>query len=126
LQPVKNQGRLVRYIKEIGSALKYIHSCGVIHGDLKLANVFAHREEGSEFQLKLADFGLSLIIEKDTGKAYRDLAAGTLGYLAPEVKDNSYVTTAVDIWSFGIMVYEMCVAYKPTDWGGYKYGKRVD
>lgn len=109
----------------MASALAYIHSRGVIHGDLKLSNIFAHREEGSDIHLKLADFGLSLVIDQSTGKAHRELAAGTMGYLAPEIKDNSYITTASDIWSFGIMIYELCVAYKPTDWGGYKYGKQI-
>lgn len=106
----------------MAGALEYIHSRGVIHGDLKLANIFAHREEDSDIHLKIADFGLSLIVDESTGKAHRELAAGTLGYLAPEVKSDAYITTAADIWSFGIMLYEMCVAYRPTDWGGYKYG----
>lgn len=93
---------------------------------MKLSNIFAYRKESSdssEIHLKIADFGLAHIIDKTTKKAHMKLAAGTLSYLAPEIKNDSYITTAVDIWSFGIMIYEMCVGYRPTDWGGYKYGK---
>jgi serine/threonine protein kinase len=41
---------------------------------------------------------------------------------APEVKSNSYVTTKADIWSLGIVLYNMTVAYMPHMIKGYKYG----
>ena len=41
--------------------------------------------------------------------------SGTAGYIAPEIKaNNKIVGPEIDIWSFGIVLYEMCVAYKPT------------
>ena len=83
MQPVKNQSKLVRYIKEIADALEYIHSKGIIHCDLKLSNIFAYRDETQEspvIHLKIADFGLSLIIDDSTNKAYMKLKAGTFSY----------------------------------------------
>ena len=125
LRPVKNQVKLIRYLQEIAEGLSYIHSCGIVHCDIKLSNIFAQRDEGSddaEIHLKISDFGLALLQDPITGKAYMPLKAGTFNYLAPEVKNQAYVDNGVDMWSFGIMMYEMCVGYRPTDWGGYKYG----
>lgn len=48
------------------------------------------------------------------GKAKLKHFSGTLGYNAPEVTNDSEVTEKIDIWSFGICLYEMAVAYKPT------------
>lgn len=47
--------------------------------------------------------------------------SGTLGHIAPEVKSHCSIGTAVDIWCFGLMLYEMAVAYKPTQVKNYKY-----
>ena len=51
---------------------------------------------------------------------------GTGGYIAPEVgpKDN-LIGTEIDMWAFGVMLYEMCTAYKPTKLQSYRYGKNL-
>ena len=49
--------------------------------------------------------------------------SGTVGYTAPEIKGkNILVGPEIDMWSFGVMLYEMCTAYRPTDLKNYKYG----
>ena len=49
---------------------------------------------------------------------------GTGGYIAPEIASkNSLVGPEIDMWSFGVMLYEMCTAYKPTKLLNYRYGK---
>lgn len=52
------------------------------------------------------------MVMKD-GKASMKHFSGTLGYNAPEVRNDSEITEMIDIWSFGICLYEMAVAYKP-------------
>ena len=48
---------------------------------------------------------------------------GTGGYIAPEIgSKNSLVGPEIDMWSFGVMLYEMCTAYKPTKLCNYRYG----
>ncbi len=47
---------------------------------------------------------------------------GTPGYFAPEQKAGSFVGTKMDMWAFGVMLYEMAVAYKPTELQSYRYG----
>ena len=48
---------------------------------------------------------------------------GTSGYIAPEIgQKNTLVSPEIDLWSFGVMLYEMCTAYKPTKLLNYRYG----
>jgi serine/threonine protein kinase len=48
---------------------------------------------------------------------------GTGGYIAPEIQaKNTLVGPEIDIWAFGVMLYEMCTAYKPTKLLNYRYG----
>ena len=49
--------------------------------------------------------------------------SGTAGYMAPELKGSQIkITSAIDMWAFGIILYELTVAYKPTQVRQYKYG----
>merc|ERR1712159_138001 len=72
--------------------------------------------------LKLCDFGLVQLLDEETNSAYIEKSLGTHGYMAPEIKNDATITTAVDIWSLGIVLYKFCVAYKPTQIAGYTYG----
>ena len=56
-------------------------------------------------------------------QAHMKLRSGTAGYMAPEIKtDDIRVGPEIDIWSFGVVLYQMAVAYKPTQVRNYKYG----
>lgn len=96
----------------LSSALKYLHTKGIIHRDVKLDNVLIHHGK-----IKLGDFGVAI----DTNDERPVTRAGTLTYLSPEVlqcplkkrpeenKDNPLVggyTPQVDIWSTGVLLYE--------------------
>jgi len=55
-------------------------------------------------------------------KALMKDRSGTAEYIAPEIKkNNTFVGPEIDMWSFGIILYEMCVAYLPTQVKNYKY-----
>jgi serine/threonine protein kinase len=79
---------LKKYATEILEALNYIHSKGVVHADLKLANICLDRDwEDDEENIKLIDFGLSLVTSPElNGKATMKYPVGTQGYMAPELK----------------------------------------
>ena len=107
--------------------LKYIHDNDIIHADMKPHNILYHRNEDSELPLvKICDFGISLKINKaETGskKTLMKQRSGTAGYIAPEVKANGVmVGREIDMWAMGVIVYEMCVGYKPTQVKNYMYG----
>lgn len=88
--PVNNNIKLQAYVADILEGLRYIHNQGVIHDDIKLENILTQKtERDDEFnQLKICDFGLSHIMDpKLNWKARIEARCGTLGYIAPEVKE---------------------------------------
>ena len=117
---IKNEMKIKRYAKQILMALAEIHVAGIIHADLKLPNILLHRPgDGQEPIVKLCDFGIAQIITPSyfngERKALMRERSGTAYYIAPEVKhSNVLVGPEIDIWAFGIVLYEMCVAYKPN------------
>ncbi len=124
-----NQEKLQSYCLDILTGLDHVHSQGIIHSDMKLQNVLLHRPEEDEAQsgeypiVKLCDFGLSHLLNGD-GKALMTERCGTGGYIAPEIgPKNTLIGPEIDMWAFGIMLYEMCTAYKPTKLSDYRYGK---
>ena len=93
-------------------AIRHCHENSVIHADIKLLNFLIHESHGS-MSLLLCDFGLSQKIDSDLGGFHMKELTGTGGYFAPECGKDTVVTSAIDLWSFGICLYEMAVGYKP-------------
>ena len=98
---------------------------------MKIQNALLQRpdkdeEEAGEYPIvKLCDFGLSHVMSEKYGhsKALMTERCGTGGYIAPEIgSKNSIVGPEIDMWAFGVMLYEMCTAYKPTKLANYRYG----
>jgi len=86
------------------SALHHIHGANVIHLDVKPQNVFLDRNGC----LKLGDLGLARDI---TSSSNTDVVEGDSRYMAPELLNASNVTTAVDIFSLGIMLFQISSKY---------------
>src|SRR5437870_2675989 len=88
---------------QILEALAHAHSKGVVHRDVKPANVML--EEGDGVSVRLLDFGLARVEEADTLAAVGDVP-GTLAYIAPERLDGEPATGAADVWAVGVMLWE--------------------
>jgi len=103
-----NQIKAKQYMKEIISAIQYLHTrCPpIIHRDIKPENILIDHEG----RCKLADFGWSNF---DNGRKNRDTFCGTPEYLAPEMINQSGHDKSVDIWALGILLFEMLTGRIP-------------
>ena len=88
----------LEYIVQMLYALSYLHRRGIIHRDLKPANVLV--ENG---RVKVLDFGLSVMHERNAPEAVADTTAGTLAYIAPEILTGSVGSISADLYAVGMM-----------------------
>ncbi|SPO21335.1 related to MAPKK kinase [Ustilago trichophora] len=99
------EGLVSVYISQVLDGLIYLHDQGVIHRDIKGANILTTKD-GS---VKLADFGVAT----KTGAMTENAVVGSPYWMAPEVIDQSGATTASDIWSVGCVVVELLEGKPP-------------
>ncbi|OHT08984.1 CAMK family protein kinase [Tritrichomonas foetus] len=99
-----------KIFKEIIESIKFVHSVGVAHRDIKLDN-FLIKNSGKTKKIILSDFGFSLLVCEDKNCTIR---CGTLAYLAPEIiKNEPYNPYLVDIWSAGVVLYSIVAGRFP-------------
>jgi len=91
------------YIQCVAKALQYCHSKSVMHRDIKPENLLLTADGA----LKLADFGWA--VHAVGADSRRETLCGTLDYLPPEMCGEKQYTHEVDIWSMGILAYELVV-----------------
>lgn len=102
---------ILDWSKQIASGMNYLHSHKIIHRDLKSPNVLVAKND----IVKISDFGTSRTWnEKSTKMSF----AGTVAWMAPEVIRNEPCSEKVDIWSFGVVLWELLsgeIPYKDVD-----------
>jgi len=111
---------LLRTACEVAKGLSHLHSSDVVHGDLKPSNIlcFGSRKDRRGFIAKISDFGLSKMVPGN-GTLQLSHAQGTMVYMAPEVSAYGHLSRAADIYSFGILLYEMATCEVP--YGGMQH-----
>lgn len=95
-------------IKQVLSAVAYMHEEGVVHRDLKPENLLYYSPE-VDSKIMISDFGLSKMEESGVMAT----ACGTPGYVAPEVLAQKPYGKAVDVWSIGVISYILLCGYPP-------------
>ncbi len=96
------------FMREIGKGLGYLHDRGIVHRDMKPANIFY--EEG---HVKIGDYGLSKFISVSRHSA-QTTSVGTVHYMAPEVGSGNY-HRGIDIYALGVILYEMLLGKVPFE-----------
>ncbi|HSG24386.1 MAG TPA: serine/threonine-protein kinase, partial [Azonexus sp.] len=95
-------------LARVADALDYAHSQRVVHRDIKPANIMY---EAASDQVKVTDFGIARIT--DTSRTKTGMVLGTPAYMSPEQITGRKVDGRSDLYSLGVMLYQMCCGQPP-------------
>jgi protein kinase-like protein len=110
-QGALDRASALRFLRGIGDALDYAHSLGIVHRDVKPANVLL----GAGDTPILADFGLAKLLQSSSIKSMTGVTTGTPAYMAPEQVTGSQVGPAADRYSLAVMAFEMLTGSLPFE-----------
>ena len=109
---------IIDWVMQLTSGVYFIHKKKIIHRDLKPPNIFLTKDK----LLKIGDFGIAKGLDKTSGLA--SSWAGTSIYMAPEIHGGDKYDRMADMWSLGIVVFEIITLQKPFH--GYKWMQEVN
>lgn len=119
-----NTNKKIDVIIQVCKALSFAHKNGIIHRDIKPENILINAEGDA----LVSDFGIAQLFDKSTGDQQLTgdgTIMGTIDYMSPEQKVSSKnVTAASDIYSLGVVMYEMFTGKKPL--GRFKLPSEID
>ena len=100
-----SESKAFDYFIQVVNAVYYLHNNNIIHRDIKPENILI----GNDNKIKLCDFGWA----KELTLENRSTFCGTVEYMAPEIVGSENYDYSVDIWSLGILLYELLYGHSP-------------
>lgn len=111
-------GEIAAIVSDVAAALDYAHAQGIVHRDVKPANIMliprGENAEAPESQAVLTDFGVAKMVAGD-GLTASGVSLGTPDYMSPEQGQGLDVAGASDIYSLGVVLYEMVLGRRPFE-----------
>ena len=104
-KPLQNF-QISKMYKKICEGVRAVHNLGIVHRDIKPENILLDKDSNP----KICDFGWSVEIGKNEK---RGTFCGTYEYMAPEIYENEKYNVSVDVWSLGVLLYEMFHGFSP-------------
>jgi NIMA (never in mitosis gene a)-related kinase len=101
------ESQILDWFTQICLAMKHVHDRKILHRDIKGQNIFITKAN----TLKLGDFGIARVLNKTQDKART--VVGTPYYLSPEIIENKPYSFKSDVWSMGVLLYELCALAPP-------------
>lgn len=113
-----DRGRLripvaLEILSQCASALAESHAMGIIHRDLKPDNIIITLMADGGLQAKVLDFGIARALEVNTQLTATGMVCGTPSYMAPEQAQNQELDARADLYSMGVIFYEMLSGWPP-------------
>ncbi len=105
-----NFEEIIRYASQIARGLAAAHKKGIVHRDIKPANIWI---ESGKDRIKILDFGLALASTPVDQLSGRGAVIGTPGYLSPEQARTEPLDDRSDLYSLGVVLYELCTGRLP-------------
>src|SRR5438445_6112081 len=109
-----DQAVAIKYLRGIASGLDHAHGLGIVHRDVKPANVLLERDDTPV----IADFGLAKLLQGSSLKSMTGVTTGTPAYMAPEQVTGSHAGPPADRYSLATIAYEMLTGVIPFDGEG--------
>ncbi|HET7446233.1 MAG TPA: serine/threonine-protein kinase [Solirubrobacterales bacterium] len=114
---IAREGRIpleqaVALIAQVGNGLDAIHAAGLVHRDVKPANVLLSGEEGAEHAY-ITDFGVARNVATQSGLTQTGRFVGTLDYVAPEQISGGPLDARVDVYALGCLLYKLLTGQVP-------------
>jgi serine/threonine-protein kinase len=107
--------RALDIAEQIAGALARAHQMGIVHRDLKPENILLLQKRGRADFVKLLDFGIAKIMDAPSLTGSQQIF-GTPGYIAPEYIQSTHIDGRADLYSLGVILYEMVTGALPFDY----------